>query len=76
MVSIELDDEIEQKLNILASFQDEKSNKTEIVRKAIFHTFEDHEDVKIAEDVLDRIYRGEEFVYSLDEVEHDFGLAD
>lgn len=46
------------------------------IREAIEEHLEDLEDVYLAEQVLERVKRGEERTYTLDEIERDLGLAD
>ncbi|HEY5070531.1 MAG TPA: DUF6290 family protein [Caulobacteraceae bacterium] len=72
--SIRLDAEIEQHLDTLAA-QTGRS-KAFYLREIIERGLDDLEDYYLAADVLERVRRGEEKVYPLDEVERDLGLAD
>ena len=47
-----------------------------LLREIIERGLEDMEDYYLAANVLERVRRGEEQIYSLDEVEHSLGLAD
>ncbi len=49
---------------------------TYYIREAIETHLEDLEDIYLAEQALERLRRGEEQTYTLNEVEHDLGLAD
>lgn len=49
---------------------------TYYIREAVETHLEDLEDIYLAEQVLERIRRGEEETYTLDEVERELGLAD
>lgn len=46
------------------------------IREAIEEHLEDLEDIYLAEQALERLRRGEERTYTLDEVEQDLGLGD
>ncbi|MBZ9601759.1 type II toxin-antitoxin system RelB family antitoxin [Phyllobacterium chamaecytisi] len=72
--SIRLTPEIEQRLDLLASKTGR--SKAFYLREIIEHGLDDMEDYYLAADVLERVRKGEERVYSLDEVERDLGLAD
>ena len=72
--SIRLEPEIEQRLDNLAAKTGR--SKAFYLREIISNGLEDMEDYYLAAEVLERIRKGEERVYSLDEVEHSLGLAD
>ena len=72
--SIRLTPEIEQRLDLLASKTGR--SKAFYLREIIERGLDDMEDYYLAADVLERVRKGEERVYSLDEVERDLGLAD
>lgn len=72
--SIRLAPETEQRLELLAS-QTGRS-KAYYLREIIERGLDEMEDYYLAADVLERVRKGEERVYSLDEVERDLGLAD
>jgi len=66
--------EIESRLEALAKATGR--TKTFYAREAIVEYIEDLEDIYLAEKVVERIRRGEERTYTLDEVERELGLAD
>jgi RHH-type rel operon transcriptional repressor/antitoxin RelB len=72
--SIRLSPEVEKRLDYLAS----KTGRTKAfyLREIIEKGLDDMEDYYLAIDVLERVRKGEERVYSLDEVENALGLAD
>jgi RHH-type transcriptional regulator, rel operon repressor / antitoxin RelB len=72
--SIRLDAKIEQRLDFLA----EKTGRTKAyyLRELIEQGLEDLEDYYLGMAVLERVRKGEEKVYSLEEVERSLGLAD
>ncbi|MBQ9351911.1 MULTISPECIES: type II toxin-antitoxin system RelB family antitoxin [Phyllobacterium] len=72
--SIRLTPEIEQRLDTLASKTGR--SKAFYLREIIENGLDDMEDYYLGLGVLERIRKGEERVYSLDEVERDLGLAD
>jgi len=72
--SIRLAPEVEQRLDYLAV--QTGRTKAFYLREIIERGLEDMEDYYLAADVLERVRKGEEQVYSLDEVEHSLGLAD
>ena len=74
MLTVRLPEDIEKRLNALSTLT--KRSKSFYVREAILEHLDDLEDIYLAEQVLERVRKGEERTYSLDEVEHDFGLAD
>jgi len=72
--SIRLAPEVEQRLDYLAV--QTGRTKAFYLREIIERGLEDMEDYYLAANVLERVRRGEEQIYSLDEVEHSLGLAD
>jgi len=72
--SIRLSPEVEKRLDYLAV----KTGRTKAfyLREIIEKGLDDMEDYYLAADVLERVRKGEERVYSLDEVENALGLAD
>lgn len=72
--SIRLAPEIEKRLDYLAA--QTGRTKAFYLRKIIESGLDDMEDYYLAKDVLERVRKGQERVYSLDEVERDLGLAD
>ena len=72
--SIRLSPEIEKRLALLAS--QTGRTKAFYVREIIKRGIEDAEDYYLAADVLERVRRGEEPVYSSDEVRAELGLED
>lgn len=73
MLAIRLPNEIEARLEALAKATGR--TKTYYAREAILEHLEDLEDIYLAEQTLERLQRGEEAVYSLDDVERELGLA-
>jgi RHH-type rel operon transcriptional repressor/antitoxin RelB len=74
MISLRLPTEIEERLAALA--EQTGRTKTYYVREAILQHLDELEDIYLAERTLERVRRGEEKTYSLDEVEKALGLAD
>jgi RHH-type rel operon transcriptional repressor/antitoxin RelB len=72
--SIRLSPEIEQRLDYLAG--QTGRTKAFYLREIIEKGLNDMEDYYLAADVLERVRKGEERVYSLDEVENALGVAD
>ncbi len=72
--SIRLDLEIEQRLDRLAA-QTGRS-KAYYLRELITNGLEEIEDYYLAAATMERIRKGEERVFTLEEVERDLGLAD
>jgi RHH-type rel operon transcriptional repressor/antitoxin RelB len=72
--SIRLDPQIEQRLDRLAA----KTGRTKAyyLRELVTSGLEDLEDFYLADATMERVRKGEEPVYSLDQVERDLGLAD
>ena len=72
--SIRLAPEVEQRLAHLAA--QTGRTKAFYLREIIESGLDDMEDYYLAKDVLERVKKGQERVYSLDEVESALGLAD
>ena len=72
--SIRLDPEIEQRLDHLAA----KTGRTKAyyLRELVEKGLDDLEDFYLAAATMERVRKGEERVFSLEEVERDLGLAD
>jgi RHH-type rel operon transcriptional repressor/antitoxin RelB len=74
MLAIRLPENIETRLDNLA--RNTGRSKSFYVREALVEHMDDLEDVYLAEQVLERVRRGEERTYTVDEVEARLGLAD
>ena len=72
--SIRLAPEVEQRLDYLAV--QTGRTKAFYLREIIERGLEDMEDYYLAANVLERVRKGDEQIYSLDEVENSLGLAD
>lgn len=72
--SIRLAPELEQRLDFLAASTGR--TKAFYLREVIEQGLSDIEDYYLAADVLERVRKGQEKVYSLEDVERDLGLAD
>ena len=72
--SIRLEADVEQRLDYLAA--QTGRTKAFYLREIIKRGLEEMEDYYLAVDVLERVKKGQELVYSLDEVEKRLGLAD
>lgn len=72
--SIRLDPAVEQRLDRLA-LQTGRS-KAYYLRELITNGLDDLEDFYLAAATMERVRKGEERVFTLDEVESDLGLAD
>jgi RHH-type rel operon transcriptional repressor/antitoxin RelB len=72
--SIRLDPAVEQRLDRLA-LQTGRS-KAYYLRELIVNGLDDLEDFYLAAATMERVRKGEERVFTLDEVETDLGLAD
>ena len=72
--SIRLDPAIEQRLDRLAA----KSGRSKAyyLRELIMLGLQDMEDHYLAAAAMERVRKGKERIYTLDEVERDLGLAD
>jgi RHH-type rel operon transcriptional repressor/antitoxin RelB len=72
--AVRLPDELNERLMILAK----RTGRTAsyYIREAIEEHIDDLEDIYLAEQTLERLKRGEERTYPLDEVERELGLAD
>ncbi len=74
MIGLRIPKSVGQRLEILA--KKTGRSKTYYIREAIMEHLDDLEDIYLAEQVLERVRRGEESVSSLDEVEHRLDLED
>lgn len=72
--SIRLDDEIEQRLERLSS--ETGRTKAFYLRELIERGLDDLEDYYLGMEVLERLRKGEEHTFTIDEVEKDLGLDD
>ena len=72
--SIRLDDEIEQRLERLSS--ETGRTKAFYLRELIERGIDDLEDYYLGMEVVERLRKGEEPTFSIDEVEKDLGLDD
>ena len=74
MLGVRLPAEIERRLDALA--HETGRTKSFYVREAIMEYLDKLEDIYLAEQVLERVRRGEERVYTSEEVERMLGLED
>jgi RHH-type transcriptional regulator, rel operon repressor / antitoxin RelB len=72
--SIRLNNEIERRLERLSS--ETGRTKAFYLRELIERGLEDLEDYYLGMEVMERLRKGEEYTFSLDEVEKDLGLDD
>lgn len=72
--SIRLDDEIEQRLEKLSS--ETGRTKAFYLRELIERGLDDLEDYYLGMKVVERLRKGEEHTFTIDEVEKDLGLDD
>ncbi|MGE0333065.1 MAG: CopG family transcriptional regulator [Ramlibacter sp.] len=72
--SIRLDAATEQRLDHLAS--QTGRTKAYYLRELVTNGLDDLEDYYLAANTMERVRKGEERVFTLDEVERDLGLAD
>ena len=72
--SMRMAPETEKRLDALAA----RTGRTKAyyLREIIDRGLEDMEDYYLAADVLERVRKGREAVFTLDDVEHELGLAD
>ena len=72
--AVRLPDELNERLMALAR----RTGRTAsyYIREAIEEHIDDLEDIYLAEQTLERLKRGEERTYPVDEVERELGLAD
>lgn len=73
-ITCRVEDEIEDRLERLA--RETRRTKSFYVREALVKSLDDMEDVYLADQVIERIRKGEEKTYSMDEVEARLGLGD
>ena len=72
--SIRLDPSVEQRLDRLAS--QTGRTKAYYLRELVTNGLEDLEDFYLAAATMERVRKGDERLYTLEEVERDLGLAD
>jgi RHH-type rel operon transcriptional repressor/antitoxin RelB len=72
--AVRLPDETYDRLQDLA--RNTGRTVTYYIREAIEQHLDDLEDIYLAEQTLERLRRGEDKTYTLDQVERDLGLAD
>ena len=72
--SIRLDPEIEKRLDHLAT--QTGRTKAYYLRELVKNGLEDLEDYYLAAATMERVRKGEERVFTLEDVERDLGLAD
>lgn len=72
--SIRLDSAIEQRLDKLAA--QTGRTKAYYLRELVAKGLDDLEDYYLAAATMERVRKGEERIYSLEEAERDLGLAD
>ena len=72
--SIRLDPETEQRLDHLAA--QTGRTKAYYLRELVKNGLEDLEDYYLAAATMERVRKGEETLFTLEEVERDLGLAD
>jgi RHH-type rel operon transcriptional repressor/antitoxin RelB len=72
--SIRLDAATEQRLDHLAN--QTGRTKAYYLRELVTNGLDDLEDYYLAANTMERVRKGEERVFTLDEVERDLGLAD
>jgi RHH-type rel operon transcriptional repressor/antitoxin RelB len=74
IVGVRVPDEVDERLTNLA--QTTGRSKSYYVREALVKHLADLEDIYMADHVTERIRKGEEQVFGIDEVEKRLGLAD
>lgn len=72
--AVRIPDETYERLQALAARTGRTA--TYYIREALEEHLEDLEDIYLAEQTLERLRRGEERTYPLDDVERDLGLED
>jgi len=72
--SIRLDPDVEQRLDRLAA--QTGRTKAYYLRELVTNGLDDLEDFYLAAATMERVRKGEEQVFSLEEAERDLGLAD
>jgi len=72
--SVRLDPAIEQRLNYLAASTGR--TKAFYLRELVERGIDDLEDYYLADAIMERVRKGEEQTYSLEDVERELGLAD
>jgi len=74
IVGVRVPDEVDERLTALA--QTTGRSKSYYVREALVEHLADLEDIYMADHVVERIRKGEEQAFGIDEVEKRLGLAD
>lgn len=74
MINFRTDDELDARLERLAKLTGR--TKTFYVRQAVERYLDDLEDIYLADQVMERLERGEEKRHLLEDVERELGLAD
>ena len=74
MLAVRLPEEIESRLDRLAKITGR--TKTYYIREAIMNRLDDMEDYYLGMETLQRIRKGEEKIYSSEEVRSELGLDD
>ena len=72
--SVQLPQDAEKRLEDLA--RKTGRSKEDYIKEAVLEYLDDLEDIYLAEQALERIRRGDERTYSLEEVERELGLGD
>jgi RHH-type rel operon transcriptional repressor/antitoxin RelB len=73
-LSVRLEDEIDDRLKRLST--ETNRSKSFYVKEALLKSLDDMEDVYLADQVIERIRKGQEKTSTLDEVEARLGLED
>lgn len=74
LIGIRIPKSVKDRLDVLA--RKTGRTRTFYIRQALFEHLDDLEDRYMAQEVLSRVKKGEEELYSLDDVERDLGLDD
>ena len=74
IVGVRVPDEVDKRLNRLAQLTGR--SKSYYIREALVEHLAELEDIYLADHVTERIRKGQERTYSLDEAERLLGLAD
>jgi len=74
IVGVRVPDEVDERLEKLAKTTGR--SKSYYVREALVEHLGDLEDIYMADHIVERIRKGEEHVFPLDDVEKRLGLAD
>lgn len=74
LIGIRIPKSVKDRLDVLA--RKTGRTRTFYIRQALLEHLDDLEDRYMAQEVLSRVKKGEEELYSLDDVERDLGLDD